>query len=495
MSQSKTRLANIDVKSLLPKKKKRQYPSAPQLRNHHWFLGGLLIIVCSWVSVTSTASINTDIDQAGIEDSEDWNHSDSNQVNTSLKFAPEVSLPNQQITSIKNIDEEFKLNQYDWKQHTVKRGDTLGSIFTKHDLSLSLPHRIVQTEQGKRLKNIRVGKSMHFAFDSRKNIRQIKYELSPLKELVVTIDEQGENIEATEIDVDFQTNSRVASGTIQSSLFEAASDAGINDNLIMDMAAIFGWDVDFVQDIRKGDFFTIVYEQHLKDGKVLADGNILAAEFTNRGETFSAVRFTDSKGHTSYYSPDGSSMKGTFLKSPMKFSRVSSGFSKRRFHPVLKRWRAHKGVDYAASTGTPIRTTANGKVTFVGRKGGYGRVVIISHGGKYSTLYAHMSKFKSGIKTGKHIKQGETIGYVGSSGLATGPHLHYEFRVNGVHRNPLTYKTPKSTPVPKQDLASFKQLAATQLALLKTNVNSVASNNTDRTNESSVIELQTALNK
>jgi len=222
-----------------------------------------------------------------------------------------------------------------------------------------------------------------------------------------------------------------------------------------------------VRDIRTNDSFKIVYEQYVDESNnFIQDGNIVAAEFTNKGQIFTAIRYELENGDVGYFAPDGSSMKGTFLKSPMRFSRISSGFSKRRFHPILKKWRSHKGVDYAARTGTAIRSVANGRVIYRGRKGGYGRTVVLSHGGKYTTLYAHMSKYSSKAKSGSSVKQGQIIGYVGSSGLATGPHLHYEFRVNGVHRNPLTYKTPKATSIPKSEFTDFSATAEEQLSAL-----------------------------
>jgi murein DD-endopeptidase MepM/ murein hydrolase activator NlpD len=189
----------------------------------------------------------------------------------------------------------------------------------------------------------------------------------------------------------------------------------------------------------------------------LSDGRILAAEFTNRGENYRAVLFTDPDGQSQYYSPDGASMRKAFLRSPVDFRRISSTFQRERFHPVLGKKRPHKGVDYAAATGTPIKAAGDGKVIFRGQKGGYGNVVILQHGGKYSTLYGHMSKFKQGVSNGSRVKQGQIIGYVGQSGMATGPHLHYEFRVDGVHRNPLTVKFPDAAPIPKEYKTAFQQ--------------------------------------
>jgi murein DD-endopeptidase MepM/ murein hydrolase activator NlpD len=222
------------------------------------------------------------------------------------------------------------------------------------------------------------------------------------------------------------------------------------------MVDIFAWDVDFALNLQDGDRFAVVFEKRLVDGKMVETGEILSAEFVNDGKVYTAVRFVDSRGEVAYYTPEGNGLRKAFLQTPLDFARISSHFSLGRKHPILNTIRAHKGVDYAASTGTPVKTTADGKITFLGNKNGYGKVVEISHGAKYSTLYAHLSKYKSGFKTGSTVKQGDVIGYVGQTGLATGPHLHYEFRIDGAHVNPETAKFPRSMPMDKAQLAKFK---------------------------------------
>ena len=263
------------------------------------------------------------------------------------------------------------------------------------------------------------------------------------------------------------------SGIIDSSLFLAGMAAGMSDNLIMELAGIFGWDIDFVLDIRSGDHFTLVYEELYLDGHKQRDGNILAAEFVNRGKTYRAVRYVDAQKRADYYSPDGRSMRKAFIRTPVDFTRISSRFGK-RYHPTLKKRKNHHGVDYAAPRGTPIKAAGDGKLIFVGRKGGYGKTVIIQHGGKYSTLYAHMSKIKPGSRRGNRVRQGQVIGYVGSTGRSTGPHLHYEFRVNGVHRNPLTVRLPDAAPIKAQYKTDFlnksRHLVAQLDVLQRTNV-------------------------
>ena len=239
----------------------------------------------------------------------------------------------------------------------------------------------------------------------------------------------------------------------------------MSDTLIMELAGIFGWDVDFALDIRSGDHFTLVYEELYLDGKKQRDGNILAAEFVNRGKSYRALRYVDNAGRADYYSPDGHSMRKAFLRTPVDFTRISSRFGE-RFHPMLKKKKNHHGVDYAAPRGTPIKAAGDGKLLFVGRKGGYGKTVIIQHGGKYSTLYAHMSRIKPGSRRGDHVRQGQVIGYVGSTGRSTGPHLHYEFRINGVHRNPLTVRLPDAAPITAKYKSDFLNKSRGLVALL-----------------------------
>ena len=243
----------------------------------------------------------------------------------------------------------------------------------------------------------------------------------------------------------------------------AAQNAGVSQNIIMELANIFGWDIDFALDIRKGDSFTLLYEELFRDGEKISDGNILAAEFINDDQAYRAVRYTNPQTNQSeYFTPDGKSMRKAFLRTPVNFTRISSRFTVSRYHPVLHKVRSHKGVDYAAKSGTPIQSAGDGKVIFKGKKGGYGNVLIVQHGSKYTTLYAHLKSFNKKLKVGSKVRQGQTIAYVGSTGLATGPHLHYEFRVNGTHRNPLTVKLPASSPVPERYMADF-ELSTTPL--------------------------------
>jgi murein DD-endopeptidase MepM/ murein hydrolase activator NlpD len=259
-------------------------------------------------------------------------------------------------------------------------------------------------------------------------------------------------------------------------LFEAGSQAGISDKLTMDLAGIFEWDIDFIQDVREGDEFTVLYEEVWRDGVKLRNGDIIAAEFVNQGKSYRAARYRDANGRSNYYTPDGHSLRKAFIRAPLNFTRISSNFDPSRRHPILNTIRAHQGVDYAAPVGTPIRAAGDGKVIFRGVQGGYGNVIILQHGGNITTLYGHMSRFAN-KRVGARVAQGEVIGFVGQSGLATGPHLHYEYRINGVHRNPRTVSLPPADPVPAEFQEDFKATTATlwrQLELYSTGNATVA---------------------
>lgn len=252
------------------------------------------------------------------------------------------------------------------------------------------------------------------------------------------------------------TQTNTAHVAIETSLFLDGLEAGLSKEVILQLTEIFAWDIDFATNLRPGDQFTIVYGKKLVNGKEADTDEIIAAEFVNQGVPHTAVRYIDESGTTSYYTPDGQSMQRAFLSTPVDFIKISSPFDMHRKHPILNRIRAHKGIDYAARTGTPVKTTGDGIVTFCGRSGAYGQVVIIQHNDHYETLYAHLSDFKKGLTVGDHVKQGDMIGYVGQTGLATGPHLHYEFHVDGVYRDPETVKIPHSMPIRSALLEDFK---------------------------------------
>jgi murein DD-endopeptidase MepM/ murein hydrolase activator NlpD len=353
----------------------------------------------------------------------------------------------------------------DWQEITVKSGDSLAGIFSRLDISPQELHALLE-EGGAthNLKKIYPGQTLRVVTGEDNRLIRLSYPIDQLNTLEVARNDAGFDVSTVTRTPEFIT--RNASGMIDSSLFLAGNKAGLSDSLTMELAGIFGWDIDFVLDIRKGDQFTVLYEQMSLDGETIGNGTILAAEFINRGKRYQAIRYTDSGGKTDYYSMDGKSMRKAFLRTPVEFSRISSRFSLGRKHPILNKIRAHKGVDYAASRGTPIKATGDGKIVHRGKKGGYGNTIIIQHGTQYSTLYAHMSKYRGGLKNGSRVKQGQIIGYIGSSGLATGPHLHYEFRVNGVHRDPLRVKLPGAEPLKKKYRDDFNTRAEALLAQL-----------------------------
>lgn len=352
-----------------------------------------------------------------------------------------------------------------WLTITVRRGDSLSAIFKRHEIPAQELHGIMQLGRITRnLNALRPGDTIRFKLDTQQRVEQLVFDIDRLTSLQVTR-QSADKFAARVIEHELDRRLTQSSGVISTSLYEAGKAAGLDDALIMQMTAIFGWDIDFVLDIRRGDHFTLLYEEQYLNGEKIQDGPIIAAEFVNQGRRVHAIRYTDEEGRSDYYSPEGYSMRKAFLRTPVDFRRISSRFGKRH-HPVLNRMRMHKGVDYAARPGTPIQAAGDGKIVYRGWKGGYGRVVILQHGGRYSTLYAHMSGFKGGLRVGSRVRQGQTIGFVGSSGRATGPHLHYEFRVNGAHRDPLTVKLPNAEPIKSVYKADFLQLAERRLAQL-----------------------------
>lgn len=353
-----------------------------------------------------------------------------------------------------------------WTQVTVQTGDSLARIFARAGVNARDLHELMTLGAAvNTLKRIYPGQVLQLRTDGSGKLLELRYEESQTLGLQVVRGADGFAATTTHRIPDRQTAN--ASAVIESSLFLAGQKANLSDSMTMDLAGIFGWDIDFALDIREGDRFTVLYDELYLDGVRIGDGNILAAEFVNQGQVFRAIRYTDPDGKTDYYTPEGRSLRKAFLRTPVEFSRISSGFNLKRKHPVLNRIRAHKGVDYAAPKGTPIKVTGSGRVVFRGVKGGYGNVVIVQHGSTYSTLYAHLSGFASGINTGTRVRQGQTIGYLGMTGLATGPHLHYEFLVNGAHRNPLTVKFPDAEPIEKRFRDDFQKTAEAMLAKIE----------------------------
>jgi murein DD-endopeptidase MepM/ murein hydrolase activator NlpD len=354
----------------------------------------------------------------------------------------------------------------------VGHNDTLDRIFRKLQLSLAdLASLRALPGLRKQLDRLHVGEALKFSVRG-EEVLALERQLSPSETLKVVRAPDGFSSDV--IENPLEKDVRTATGTIRSSLFQAAGAAGIEEQTAMEIAEIFAWDIDFVLDIQQGDSFRVTYEGVSQDGEYVGDGAILAVEFVNGGNTYRAVRFTSPDGTSAYYTPQGQSLRKAFIRAPVAFTRISSRFNPSRRHPVLNRLRAHKGVDYAAPIGTPVHAAGEGKVRFVGRKGGYGNVVEIDHAGGVTTVYGHLSKFARGLSRGDRVRQSDVVAYVGMTGLATGPHLHYEYLVRGVHKDPQNVPLPKAEPVPATLLADFRRATAPLLATLAAPANGSA---------------------
>jgi murein DD-endopeptidase MepM/ murein hydrolase activator NlpD len=347
----------------------------------------------------------------------------------------------------------------------VSRNDTLDRIFRRLKLNLA-DLASLRTLPGLRgaLDTLRPGESLHFTHRA-SELFGLERRLNESQTLKVSRD--GAALKADVLQNPLETRRRTVRGVIESSLFEAVEAKGAHDQIAVSLADLFGWDIDFVLDVRPGDSFVVTYDEIWRDGTYLHDGPIEAAEFVNNGREFRAVRYTDSDGGTHYYTPEGRSVHKAFLRAPVEFTRVSSRFNSARLHPILNRIRAHKGVDYAAPIGTPVHAAGDGRIRFAGVMGGYGNLVEIEHSRSVVTVYGHLSRFASGTHAGEHVRQGQVIAYVGMTGLATGPHLHYEYRVNGVFKNPQTVALPGAEPIDPRWREDFLTRSAPLLETLE----------------------------
>ncbi len=372
----------------------------------------------------------------------------------------EIALPEPRINTGDTLqnDEESA-----WHQVIVRKGETLGQIFAAQGLTPTDVHRVVHSsEESRQLTRIYPGDALMFRFNEDNKLESLKYQLDETRmlEVVNGVDGYSSQIHVTEL----LRQTRQASGVINNSLFLAGQRAGLSDSLIMQMAQLFGWDIDFVLDIRQGDSFHVIYEELYRNGELIRTGEILGATFINQGDTYSAVRYETDDG-VEYFAPDGRNMKKSFLRAPLKFSAVTSNFNPRRLHPVLKTVRPHRGVDYAAPVGTPVYSTGKGKVIKAAYDKLNGHHVFVQHSNNIVTKYLHFTK--RAVKVGQRIKQGQVVGYLGATGRVTGAHLHYEFVVNGVHRNPRTVKLPKAKPLPKDQMTEFLAVATPYLDRLQ----------------------------
>lgn len=355
------------------------------------------------------------------------------------------------------------------REERIQRGDTVSALLSRlgadGDETLSYLHG--ERKAAPIFRQMSPGKAVTARVSRDGTLLSLTFPLNGGKDQALAIERDANNqYQISEQTLPLETHIVMKSAEINYSLFGATDAAGIPDGVATQLADIFGGDVDFHRDIRKGDRFSVIFESISHLGKMVRTGRILAAEFVNDGRTYRAVWFEDSNGRSGYYAADGKNIRKTFLRSPLEFSRVTSGFSGSRFHPVLKERRAHRGVDFGAPTGTRIRATGDGVVEFAGRKGGYGNLVVLRHQSQYQTYYGHMNGFAAGMRKGTRVAQGDVIGYVGTTGISTGPHLHYEFRVGGVHRNPLAMVLPAAPPLAPAQMARFRDSTQGILARL-----------------------------
>jgi murein DD-endopeptidase MepM/ murein hydrolase activator NlpD len=355
------------------------------------------------------------------------------------------------------------------REERILRGDTVASLLSRVGADDPAALSFLLTHDTARIiaRQMSPGKTITAQLGEKGEVLSLVFPLNGGKDQALFVERQADSsFQAVERSLPLDTIVQIKSAEIRYSLFGATDAAGIPDSVATQLADIFGGDIDFHSDLRKGDRFSVVYETLVHQGKPVRTGRILAAEFVNNGSTYRAFWYgSDSSG--GYYTADGKNIRKAFLRSPLEFSRITSGFTTARFHPVLRTWRAHKGIDFGAPTGTKIRATADGVVEFAGRQNGYGNVVILRHQNAYTTLYGHMSGFASGLRKGQRVSQSEVIGYVGATGLASGPHLHYEFRINGVHQNPMTIAMPSAPPLTAAQLPDFKSKTQSHLAQIE----------------------------
>jgi len=423
-------------------------------RHERWLLASMVA-----TTVLLTAAIGPGFASAGLDDYEvqRW-------VQPLPLPAPEAVADTSELVSAAETATSAEPAP-EWRSVEIKSGQTMGSVFASLDLPAALLHRLLQ-RPGLRnaLTRVRAGARFEFDIAPDGSLRGLRFERDEASVVTVWVEAGTISEEITQRDI--QSRIQMASGVIEESLFGAAAEAGIGHGTVLELAKVFGYDIDFTRDLRVGDRFDLVYEEIYRDGERLRGGDIIAASFVNQGKAYHAFRYTFADGRSAYFDLEGRPMKKSFLRVPVEFTRISSRFTTARKHPVLGTMRAHRGVDYAARNGTPIMAAGDGRIRFSGWMNGYGRTIIIDHGRGYSTLYGHMSRLGS-YKTGSRVRQGNTIGYVGSSGLATGPHLHYEFRINGSHRDPLQVTLPKPEPLPKSELARFQEQTRPLLAKLE----------------------------
>jgi murein DD-endopeptidase MepM/ murein hydrolase activator NlpD len=447
-------------------------PQLPLSMPQKWVAAGIVALTCIAAGVILGNSGSTDnAAQSGINSGSILPAHVTQPSYTAESGLAETITAAVASAEIATQDEPPPPEPHPWKEQIVQNGDNLSLIFKRAGFGTADVYRVVsESADGKSLARIYPGQSISFKTDDARKLQAVRHVRSPLE--TVTYERTGKRFQSQLVTREPEPRIAQASAVITSSLFLAGQDAGLSQNMIMELAGIFGGVIDFVQDPRKGDTINLVYEELYLDGEKYKDGHIIAASFTNQGKTYNAYRYTDSSGLAAYYNEDGVSMRKAFLLAPVDFTRISSNFNLRRLHPIYKTTRPHRGTDYAAPTGTPVYAAGDGRVIKAGYSRANGNYVFIQHGDRYVTHYLHLNK--RNVKQGQRVAQSQVIGTVGSTGAATGPHLHYEFLVNGVHRDPRTIhkEFPKAKSLDASELALFKQNineAALQLASLQTN--------------------------
>lgn len=415
--------------------------------NRHPFVGLLVLIVgLSLLGVVLAKTHESLTKDSSSESSEDA-PVHANYVSDALRLIPSAPIASDDRNT--SIDE---VNPDGWVEVIVSKGDTLSRIFSNLGILDSL-NSVLSLEEARKPLNVLIpGETLRMRTEG-SELMELTYATSENSALHVL--REGDSLSASLREVPIETRVNHISARIEGSLFGSGKREGLSDSMIMNMVELFEFDIDFALDIREGDQFSVIFEERYADGQRLKDGPILAAEFVNQGTTHRAFYFEQQGKRGDYFTEGGNNLRKSFMRTPLKFTRISSLFNPRRMHPVMHQIRAHKGVDYAAPVGTPVRATADGTIETIENQRGYGKVIVLEHWDTYTTLYAHLSRFASNLKKGSKVKQGDLIGYVGQTGMATGPHLHYEFRINGIHKDPLTVKLPRE-PLQSADLQRYR---------------------------------------
>jgi murein DD-endopeptidase MepM/ murein hydrolase activator NlpD len=431
----------------------RNVASAPiSWRREHWVLGGVVALLTLIAGIVLPT----------------WANAMRHEPAPSLMAILELPLPGLPIADAERseVSDDASSVGTEWRVVKVRAGQSVADIFRQQGLSPGDLQRLLDNPaDASALRHIHPGDEFAFDIDATGQLRALRFDRDDHTRVIAHLGVTG--IRQDVQDREIERRVQVSHGVVTRSLFDAGEQAGMSDAMILKLANAFGYDIDFAQDLREGDSFTAIYDDVYREGERLREGEIIAATFINQGKRFAAIRYTDADGNTMFYSEDGRPLRKAFLRTPVEFSRITSGFSLGRMHPILGIMRAHRGVDYGAPPGTAIHAAGDGKLMFRGWQNGYGNVVILQHGGRYSTLYGHMSRFADRLNVGQRVSQGQTIGFVGMTGLATAPHLHYEFRVDGNHRDPLTVTLPKAEPLAPTELARFRGKTQPLLAKLR----------------------------